>query len=274
MLTSMLEKAIEIEGLLRIIRDGNPLPETYKLLIDKAESLAAETAGLSDETVAEAMTEENVHVEQPEADFIMATPEVAPEPPKVDFTAVEAVEEERIALKDMAPDEPETATADNMELDLDLEEEDDIILSFDDMTEPIPAAEEIMSAGAIVEQPVIQEITAVENLQDDATLSINIYNEEKENAIEETRRQNASVEKAAPARQVKLRSIFSLNDRFLYARELFNGNMKMFDSTLDHIEGISDFSIIEDYFYNELEWNPENSNVSAFMDMLRPQFKG
>ena len=270
----MLEKAIEIEGLLRIIRDGNPLPETYKLLIDKTESLAAETAGLSDETVAEAMTEENVHVEQPEADFIMATPEVAPEPPKVDFTAVEAVEEERIALKDMAPDEPETATADNMELDLDLEEEDDIILSFDDMTEPIPAAEEIMSAGAIVEQPVIQEITAVENLQDDATLSINIYNEEKENAIEETRRQNASVEKAAPVRQVKLRSIFSLNDRFLYARELFNGNMKMFDSTLDHIEGISDFSIIEDYFYNELEWNPENSNVSAFMDMLRPQFKG
>ncbi len=49
--------------------------------------------------------------------------------------------------------------------------------------------------------------------------------------------------------------------------------MKMFDSTLDFIEGIEDYSIIEDYFYSELEWNPENSYVADFMETLRPQFK-
>ena len=77
----------------------------------------------------------------------------------------------------------------------------------------------------------------------------------------------------APKRTVKLKSAFSLNDRFLYARELFNGNMKIFDSTLDHIEGIGDLPSIEDYLYNELGWNAENTNVVSFMETLRPQFK-
>ena len=72
---------------------------------------------------------------------------------------------------------------------------------------------------------------------------------------------------------MKLKSAFSLNDRFLYARELFNGNMKLFDSTLLFIEGMEDYSLVEDYFYSELEWNPENHNVANFMEILRPQFK-
>ena len=80
-------------------------------------------------------------------------------------------------------------------------------------------------------------------------------------------------EKEESKPQMKLKSAFSLNDRFLYARELFNGNMKLFDSTLLFIEGMEDYSLVEDYFYSELEWNPENHNVANFMEILRPQFK-
>ncbi len=45
----MLEKAIEIEGLLRIIRDGNPMPETYSMLSAKATVLAEDALLLEEE---------------------------------------------------------------------------------------------------------------------------------------------------------------------------------------------------------------------------------
>ena len=41
MVTKLLERAIEIEGLLRVVRDGKPLPETFSLLNEKAIELAA-----------------------------------------------------------------------------------------------------------------------------------------------------------------------------------------------------------------------------------------
>ena len=74
-----------------------------------------------------------------------------------------------------------------------------------------------------------------------------------------------------PKRETKLKSAFSLNDRFLYARELFGGNMKTFDSAVDFIEGVDDYALIEEYFFNELGWDPENANVGAFMEIIRKQ---
>lgn len=100
---------------------------------------------------------------------------------------------------------------------------------------------------------------------------------EQEPALEPT--PAPTPEPARPARPVKeeaseagkapnYKSRFSLNDRFLYARELFNGDMKMFDASVRAIEGVKDFSVVEDYFYNELDWNREDPTVKAFMDTL------
>lgn len=75
-----------------------------------------------------------------------------------------------------------------------------------------------------------------------------------------------------PSGTTDLKKYFSLNDRYLYSRELFGGDMKMFDSTLRFLEGVKDFSDIEDYFYSELEWDPEDPNVASFLDILRPHF--
>lgn len=254
MVTSMLEKAIEIEGILRIIRDGDPLPETYKLLTDKIEHLASEAASFVAESAPQASEEETAIEETQEADFIMTPPEEVPEPPKVDFTAPDPKNEKSLTIQNESIDDISATSADPIELDIDLEDEDDIILSFDDMTEPTPASEE-------------------EKHLYEATSTVNSVAPEKENLIPEDIQPENHDEKPEPKRQVKLRSAFSLNDRFMYARELFNGNMKMFDSTLGFLEGITDFSLIEEYFYSELEWNPENPNVAAFMDTLRPNFK-
>ncbi|MDE7409762.1 MAG: hypothetical protein K2N09_07040 [Muribaculaceae bacterium] len=206
MVTRMLEQAIEIEGLLRIIRDGSPMPETYELLNRKA----AEIAGMAARLAEEGGTPTS---ETPDADFVMASPEQT-------LTKQEVV----------------------MTEDLALEEEDDILLSFEDIEEENP-----------------EETTDEQSA-------------EKEGEADDNRDKAAAERKVQKKQRTKLKAVFSLNDRFLYARELFEGSMKMFDSTLDFLEGLDDFSVIEEYFYNELEWNREDSNVISFMERIRPIF--
>ncbi len=265
MVTSMLEKAIEIEGLLRIIRDGNPLPETYILLNMKAAELAEQTM----------MLEEKASAPEPEpshADFVMQSPSPTQAIPEVVFSTQESNPKETISSGDM--EMPDINTSSDLQQgteDLALIEEDDILLSFDDSTDP-----------AVTEEPQQPETESETKPVEEGVVDFGVDNEAEsdgkvEMEVEETVSENTDAEAPEPEekkkRTVKLKSAFSLNDRFLYARELFDGNMKMFDSTLEFIEGIEDYSIIEDYFYSELEWNPENLHVAAFMDILRPHFK-
>ncbi|MDE6018756.1 MAG: hypothetical protein K2G85_08085 [Muribaculaceae bacterium] len=196
MVTKMIDKALEIEGLLRIIRDGDPSPEALDLLCAKTEELFKESLTLKDEKGVSASLER--HKEKPNE----------------------------------KPEETNEETLSNK-----YQEEDDILLSFDIEEEPAVQAE--------IEMTEIQAQIEDFNTQSDRK----------------------------PNKNVKLKSAFTLNDRFLYSRELFDGNMKMFDSTLEFLEGIEDYSIIEDYFYSELEWDPENIHVATFMDILRPYFR-
>ena len=321
MVTSMLEKAIEIEGLLRIIRDGNPLPETYILLNMKAAELAEQAESLEEkgigaerqkpqsEFMQETSESGNVH-----ADFVMETTASNPTAiPEVVFSVEMPTEEEgspgrsNETLSDLG-DEDYSMTPE----DLALIEEDDIILSFEENTEFAPSTAAVAAANSLnptpesapesvtepepplhkestdtatedlpntIESDAIEESVTINPTESEADTSPDHQSETQQEPeatpkIEVTPKINVeSTRQAAPKRQAKLRASFSLNDRFLYARELFNGNMKMFDSTLDFLEGIEDYSIIEDYFYSELEWDPDNSNVAAFMNILRPNFK-
>ncbi|MDE6380987.1 MAG: hypothetical protein K2L11_10985 [Muribaculaceae bacterium] len=271
MVTSMLEKAIEIEGLLRIIRDGNPLPETYILLNMKAAELAEQAETLEEQSTTSAS-------EPPHADFVMTAPATPPpaapevvfnieHPESDDESAARTID----ALTDLGEDD-----ADNTPEDLALIEEDDILLSFEESTEFHPQAATTPSDLHFD----MEEETPDSSPEDETTPQAQEENQPEKNQLEEDTHENKATEEksdasvpANPQRKAKLRASFSLNDRFLYARELFNGNMKMFDSTLDFLEGIEDYSIIEDYFYSELEWDPENSHVAAFMDILRPNFR-
>ncbi len=283
MVTSMLEKAIEIEGLLRIIRDGNPLPETYKLLKDKTDSLASEATALAAEAMPQSSEEEQPSVESPDADFVMEAPEVASETPTVDFISLDAPKEQTLILKDTGIAEPVAAVVDNTEIDLDLEEEmeedDDIILSFEDIPEQAQETEENITSYTVSDRTAENDTDAGEkSSEEEETHDVDMQSEEssekeEENSVPAQAPQQTQVDKPAAKRQVKLRSVFSINARILYARELFNGNMKMFDATIEYLDGIDDFSVIEDYFYNELEWNPEDGNVATFMDKLRSGMK-
>lgn len=201
----MLETAIEIEGLIRIIRDGEPQEETYELLRRKIGELkplpcpplrgGSECFGGSD----------TGKILERETDRLKEHRGTMPE------RAVEMEKEADVRMEEAEEVEMEAAQE---------AEDDDIILSFDD--------------------------------------------DENESAT-------ADLEKEIKPSKRNLKAGFSLNDRFLYARELFDNNMKTFDSTLKSLEGVKDFSVIEDYFYNELDWDSENPIVKEFMEKLQSQ---
>ncbi|MDE6290901.1 MAG: hypothetical protein K2M16_05165 [Muribaculaceae bacterium] len=252
MVTSMLEKAIEIEGLLRIIRDGKPLPETYILLNIKATQLAEQCSDLKE--TAEVLEPAPI---QALTDFVMTSAEIPEEKPQVDFSVPEPTPKDTAKTKVTESVTTITGKIDNMtEDDIDLTEEDDIVLDFGESSDD---SEENTEPSASAEDP---------------TAPFSVEATEAPEASQPEKTEEAKVIVAPKSKsQVKLKPLFSLNDRFLYARELFDGNMKMFDSTLEFIEGIEEYSVIEDYFYSELEWDAENSHVAAFMNILRPHFR-
>ncbi|MCM1293128.1 MAG: hypothetical protein NC230_06090 [Bacteroides sp.] len=61
---------------------------------------------------------------------------------------------------------------------------------------------------------------------------------------------------------------FSVNDRFRFRRELFNFSDEEMTDALNVIESMSTVDEINEYFYNDLCWDPENADVADFMAIV------
>lgn len=305
MVTRLLERAIEIEGLLRVIRDGNPLPETFSLLNEKAIELAERVSLLVGSP--QIINDTQSHNDEEDARTAKETAIDGPmiimpadhseengnddgqknESPKEILISLDAPkpQPEEEAQENLSEDDEEDAeeTADieigateieqeeevmvaALEVKDNEDEDDDIVLSLDEDEE---ADDEKPSSNRTSEDETIIEIkddeehvstTTKDELLIDATET-----ERKEPEIEgrQKPKENTNYKKKG-----SLKSAFSLNDRFLYSRELFDGNMKMFDSTLEFLNDIDNQSMIEDYFYNEMGWDKENETVKAFMEII------
>lgn len=307
MVTSMLERTIEIEGLLRIIRDGNTLPETYKLLTSKTADLA-ECAMLLELEARERIDKEKpkaqIEFHSPkEEGIISAVSDIIPEKPEItveveeteaptDSVSVEEVTEVSVSeTEDISENEetdiPEERQEESLQEESSGNEETDVPEEEEETEVPEEEESQDFAENEDIEMPEEEELGNDDEIlfnleeEDDSIIFEPQVKEESTLEIELTdnvaTKVNADIDKIKQTpvkkRETRIKSAFSLNDRFLYSRELFDGNMKMFDSTLDFLEGIDEYPIIEDYFYSELEWDPENRYVATFMDILRPFFK-
>ncbi|MDE6696349.1 MAG: hypothetical protein K2K25_05665 [Muribaculaceae bacterium] len=280
MVTKMLEKAIEIEGLLRIIRDGNPGPEVFSLLKAKSEELSDEINRL--ESSEHTPQEKKEEISTAQIEMGAKSEELSEAPLEKPF-----MESEEESLKELKEESEEESFVESEEKPNQEPEETYEEKSFEESEEePLEELKEESDEESfeeseeesINEENQNSDNVSYEDEEDDIMLTFDVEEPETESIdpeIDMTKEATTKVanQSAGFKRHAKLKSSFSLNDRFLYSRELFNGNMKMFDSTLEFIEGIEDFPIIEDYFYNELEWDPENLHVATFMEILRPNFR-
>jgi len=96
-----------------------------------------------------------------------------------------------------------------------------------------------------------------------------------ESAEEEPIVSAPSREPAAEPRKVvhgDIRKVFTLNDKFLFRRELFSGNDAEFNDTLDLIESMASLREAEEYLYEDLQWDAENDSVRDFMNIITGYF--
>lgn len=79
-------------------------------------------------------------------------------------------------------------------------------------------------------------------------------------------------EKLARDYSKNLRKAFSLNDKFRFRRELFSNSDTEMADTLNLVEAMSSYSEAEDYFYSDLQWDPEMPEVVDFMAIIKKHF--
>lgn len=65
----------------------------------------------------------------------------------------------------------------------------------------------------------------------------------------------------------------TLNDKFRFRRELFGNNAAELSDALDVANAVSSQAELDDYFYNDLCWDPENPDVKDFMALASARFK-
>lgn len=79
-------------------------------------------------------------------------------------------------------------------------------------------------------------------------------------------------ERIARDRAKDIFKAFTLNDKFRFRRELFRNSQQEFDDTLEIISGMSSIDEAEEYFYEDLCWDPDNEHVKAFMEVVAKHF--
>lgn len=73
-------------------------------------------------------------------------------------------------------------------------------------------------------------------------------------------------------RAKNLRQALTINDRFLFTRELFSNSKEIIDDALSRIESCGSFDEAADYLFKELKMDPEKSEVKMFVKIVASYF--
>lgn len=71
---------------------------------------------------------------------------------------------------------------------------------------------------------------------------------------------------------VDLKKSFSLNDRFLFKKEIFNGDESKMIKVIDELNSMTSLPEAMDYLKNEMKWDFDNSIVADFVGRLEKRF--
>lgn len=74
-----------------------------------------------------------------------------------------------------------------------------------------------------------------------------------------------------PARDIM--SAFSINDRFLFLRELFDGDEQRFNEAIAHMQRMNNINQVHNFMTDILEWDPSNDVVKEFSRIVSTCYK-
>lgn len=166
---------------------------------------------------------------------------------------IEADNEDNSIITDYEP--IETQIKDESENDDFIEESD--IESVEIVSEDI--FESIDSEAEELDDDIIEldDIDSYDDIEDDNTVLSEPITIEEKLAIQNTR---------------DLRTAFTINDRFRFKRELFGNKDTELADALNMISAMSSFAEVQEYFFEDLEWDKDNPEVIDFLKIISNYF--
>lgn len=74
------------------------------------------------------------------------------------------------------------------------------------------------------------------------------------------------------ANRKPIKSFFTLNDDFRFRRELFSNSGPDYKASLDLLETMDTTEEACEYFFDEMQWDPESEDVKAFIEIIKRYF--
>lgn len=68
-------------------------------------------------------------------------------------------------------------------------------------------------------------------------------------------------------------TVFNLNDKFRFRRELFGNSEVAYVEALNMLSAMNSLDEAKEYLYEDLEWDPANEDVIAFIELLANYYK-
>ena len=166
---------------------------------------------------------------------------------------IEADNEDNSIITDYEP--IETQIKDESENDDFIEESDieSIEIVSEDIFESIDSETEELDDDIIE----LDDIDSYDDIEDDNTVLSEPITIEEKLAIQNTR---------------DLRTAFTINDRFRFKRELFGNKDTELADALNMISAMSSFAEVQEYFFEDLEWDKDNPEVIDFLKIISNYF--
>ncbi len=140
------------------------------------------------------------------------------------------------------------------------------------------ATEKVVSPVGVTEKqdkPIFSHVATIETAQGTAQLNAPIFSQQSETIVDHLSPKNKSLNDVQPTNhtiQDAKRSI-SLNDRFLFQRELFDNKREAMNVMLTKLQSFSSFEVTKNYLEENTNWNFNDETVDKFMQMLKESFK-
>jgi hypothetical protein len=105
-----------------------------------------------------------------------------------------------------------------------------------------------------------------EKFQDNKKLLNEAHNERSH----KNQKDLSSVMQSKPIQSIE--SAIGINDKFLFIKELFNGNAQQYKETLEQLNNSADFNTAVQYMEQQFNWEMESEAVMKLLDLLRRRY--
>ena len=134
---------------------------------------------------------------------------------------------------------------------------------YEEKIELLPVEEQIQNQHVYAEGFVLPEYRNPNSNE----LVVPVSNQKNDNELVVPKSVNA------PIHIIDIKRGVSLNDRFLFQRELFNNNRNVMNGTLEKLNSFNSYEEAEIYIKDNFSWDFENQMVNDFLSAVKKGFK-